>query len=81
MPELAIAPAGRADPEVRRLYEAFIHEADGPLPAGVVDLEAEAAAGPPRTSSPPTGCCWSRAPVAGRSPWAASATWAPRWPR
>jgi ribosomal protein S18 acetylase RimI-like enzyme len=45
-------PVGRDDPEVRRLYADFIHEADAPLG---IDLGAEAAAGPPVDLDPPNG--------------------------
>ncbi len=47
-----IAPG---DPEVAALYADFIREADGPLDPGVVDIEAEIAAGPPPELVPPTG--------------------------
>jgi GNAT superfamily N-acetyltransferase len=40
------------DPEVLRLFDAFIREADGPLE---IDLEAEVAAGPPADLTPPNG--------------------------
>lgn len=57
---LRLERADRDDPEVRALYEPFIHEADGPLaeenPGGdPVDLQAEIAAGPPADLAPPTG--------------------------
>jgi GNAT superfamily N-acetyltransferase len=42
------------DPEVRKLYDAFIREADGPLD-WEIDIEVEIAAGPPRDLTPPTG--------------------------
>jgi GNAT superfamily N-acetyltransferase len=45
-------PIARDDPEVRRLYADFIHEADAPLG---IDLEAEAEAGPPDDLDPPNG--------------------------
>jgi GNAT superfamily N-acetyltransferase len=44
--------ASRTDPVVLDLYADFIREADGPLG---IDLEAEAAAGPPANLSPPAG--------------------------
>jgi ribosomal protein S18 acetylase RimI-like enzyme len=43
------------DPEVAELYADFIREADGPLDPGLVDIEAEIAAGPPPDLVPPSG--------------------------
>jgi ribosomal protein S18 acetylase RimI-like enzyme len=43
---------GVGDPEVRALYAEFIAEADGPLG---IDVEADAAAGPPADLAPPGG--------------------------
>ena len=40
------------DPEVLRLYDAFIRETDAPLG---IDPEAEIAAGPPKDLTPPQG--------------------------
>lgn len=58
-PNIALEPIDRDDPEVRALYAAFIHEADGPLvydrAAAGVDLAAEIAAGPPADLAPPDG--------------------------
>jgi GNAT superfamily N-acetyltransferase len=56
---IELEPIDRDAPEVRRLYEPFIREADGPLAydregAGV-DIEAEIAAGPPPDLVPPNG--------------------------
>jgi GNAT superfamily N-acetyltransferase len=44
--------AAPEDPEVRALFDAFIRETDGPLG---IDLEAEIAAGPPSSLTPPGG--------------------------
>ena len=52
--EVKLEKANRADPEVRALYEVFIHEADGPLGEDV-DLSAEIAAGPPAELGEPGG--------------------------
>jgi len=50
--DLKLEPAGREDPEVLVLFDAFIREADGPLG---IDLEAEIAAGPPADLAGPDG--------------------------
>ncbi|MEX2107025.1 MAG: bifunctional GNAT family N-acetyltransferase/GrpB family protein [Solirubrobacterales bacterium] len=50
--DVKLEPARPDDPEVRKLYGAFIREADGPLG---IDLEAEIAAGPPADLTPPNG--------------------------
>jgi ribosomal protein S18 acetylase RimI-like enzyme len=50
--KLELEARGCGDPEVLALYRDFIREADGPLG---IDLEAEAAAGPPPDLTPPTG--------------------------
>jgi GNAT superfamily N-acetyltransferase len=52
---ITFEPAGRDDREVRRLYEGFIRESDGPLDPALVDIEAEIAAGPPADLAPPDG--------------------------
>jgi GNAT superfamily N-acetyltransferase len=48
-------PVGRDDPEVRRMYEDFIRESDGPLDPELINMEAEIAAGPPADLTPPDG--------------------------
>jgi len=48
----SFAPAGREDPKVLALFDAFIRESDGPLE---IDLEAEIAAGPPAELAGPHG--------------------------
>lgn len=50
--ELKLETAGRDDPEVLTLFDAFIREADGPLG---IDLEAEIAAGLPVDLTGPNG--------------------------
>jgi GNAT superfamily N-acetyltransferase len=50
--DLKLEPAGRDDPNVLVLFDAFIREADGPLG---IDLEAEIAAGPPTELTGPDG--------------------------
>jgi GNAT superfamily N-acetyltransferase len=45
----------RDDPVVLDLYADFIREADGPLDAALIDVEAEVAAGPPPNLDPPAG--------------------------
>jgi len=50
--EPKLEPAGRDDPEVLVLFDAFIREADGPLG---IDLEAEIAAGPSTELAGPNG--------------------------
>jgi GNAT superfamily N-acetyltransferase len=52
--DVEFAPTSLDEPAVRRLYGAFIREADGPLDREI-DIEAEIAAGPPRDLMPPTG--------------------------
>lgn len=49
---MSFAPAGREDPAVLGLFDAFIRESDGPLG---IDLEAEIAAGPPAELAGPHG--------------------------
>jgi GNAT superfamily N-acetyltransferase len=51
-PRITLNPSDRDDPAVRKLFDAFIREADGPLG---IDLEAEIAAGPPADLNPPGG--------------------------
>jgi GNAT superfamily N-acetyltransferase len=48
----SLEPIDRNDPRVRKLYEVFIRESDGPLG---IDLEAEFADGPPQDLAPPNG--------------------------
>lgn len=59
MPEFELVPIGRDDPEVGRLYAAFVREADGPLvydrEGAGIDLEEEIAKGPPPDLVPPDG--------------------------
>lgn len=50
--DVTFDPVSRTDPVVLDLYRDFIREADGPLG---IDLEAEAAAGPPANLSAPAG--------------------------
>ncbi len=50
--DVKLEPAGRDDPEVLALFDAFIRESDGPLG---IDLEAEIAAGPPAELAGPDG--------------------------
>ena len=52
--DLKLEPAGRDEPEVRVLFDAFIREADGPLDIDL-DIEAEIAAGPPAELAGPDG--------------------------
>lgn len=51
--EPTFEPAGRDDPEVRRLYAAYIREIDAIL--GPAEVEAAVAAGPPADLVPPGG--------------------------
>jgi GNAT superfamily N-acetyltransferase len=50
--DVKLEPAGRDDPEVLALFDAFIRESDGPLG---IDLKAEIAAGPPAELAGPDG--------------------------
>ncbi len=52
---MTLEEVGRDDPVVLDLYADFIREADGPLDPGVIDIEAEIAAGPPANLDPPDG--------------------------
>ena len=52
--DLKLEPTHREDPDVMALYEVFIREADGPLDEDI-DLDTEAAAGPPLELGDPGG--------------------------
>jgi GNAT superfamily N-acetyltransferase len=52
--EIELLPTRLDAPEVMRLFDPFIREADGPLDVDL-DIEAEIAAGPPPDLTPPGG--------------------------